>query len=98
MCLKSPHLFFSTCGPFSRYFSGSHVCQTCGGSTTWSSTLMIFGSSSIAPYGTAVLTSASVLRFENLRCGRHAEHPAGVAHAPHRDAVCDAVGLLGVPG
>src|SRR5436309_1684108 len=47
MCLKSPHRLRSTWGPFSRYFSGSHVCQTCDGSTTWSSTLMIFGSSSI---------------------------------------------------
>src|SRR5205807_3102683 len=53
MCLKSPHRLRSTWGPFSRYFSGSHVCQTCDGSTTWSSTLMIFGSSSIETYATA---------------------------------------------
>src|SRR3954454_9098337 len=32
-------------GPFSRYLAGSQVCQRCGGSTTWSSTLTIFGSS-----------------------------------------------------
>src|SRR5256885_16221575 len=32
-------------GPFSLYFSGSHACQTWAGSTTWSSTLMILGSS-----------------------------------------------------
>src|SRR5438874_4984276 len=53
MCLKSPHRLRSTWGPFSRYFSGSHVCQTCDGSTTWSSTLMIFGSSSIGAKATA---------------------------------------------
>ena len=34
-------------GPRSRHFEGNHVCQTWGGSTTWSSTLMIFGSSRI---------------------------------------------------
>src|SRR4051794_25321185 len=43
--LKSPHFLRSTFGPRSRHFSGNQVCQTCGGSTTWSSTLMIFGSS-----------------------------------------------------
>ena len=43
-CLKPPHFFRSTRGPRSRYFSGSQVCQTWGGSTTWSSTLMILGS------------------------------------------------------
>ena len=31
-----------------RIAAGSRSCQTCGGSTTWSSTLMIFGSSVIA--------------------------------------------------
>ena len=31
-------------GPRARHFSGSQVCHTCGGSTTWSSTLMIRGS------------------------------------------------------
>src|SRR5436190_14003416 len=66
MCLKSPHRFRSTWGPFSRYFSGSHVCQTCDGSTTWSSTLMIFGSSSIGAKATAVLTWTSVLWVERL--------------------------------
>src|SRR5215471_851011 len=33
----------STLGPRSRYRSGSQVSQTWGGSTTWSSTLMILG-------------------------------------------------------
>ena len=46
-----PHCFRSTRGPFSRYFSGSHVCQTWAGSTTWSSTLMIFGRSTASPIG-----------------------------------------------
>src|SRR5579863_3112664 len=43
-CWKLPHRLRSTRGPRSRYFSGSHVCHTWGGSTTWSSTLMILGS------------------------------------------------------
>ena len=33
----------STLGPRSRNRSGSHVSHTWGGSTTWSSTLMILG-------------------------------------------------------
>src|SRR5262245_21275815 len=41
-------LYCSMRGPRSRNFSGSHFCHRCGGSTTWSSTLMILGSS-IAP-------------------------------------------------
>src|SRR6476469_135963 len=45
MWTKGANLSRFTRGPCSRYFSGSHVCQTCAGSTTWSSTLMIFGSS-----------------------------------------------------
>src|ERR1700736_3285062 len=40
----------STLGPRSRNFGGSQVSQRWGGSTTWSSTLMIFGSSVIAAY------------------------------------------------
>src|ERR1700722_7636552 len=43
-CLKLPHCLRSTRGPRSRHFFGSHVCHTWGGSTTWSSTLMILGS------------------------------------------------------
>src|SRR5436190_10116879 len=99
MCLKSPHRFRSTWGPFSRYFAGSHVCQTCDGSTTWSSTLMIFGSSSIAGHATAELTSASVFSLvQDLRGRSHAEHPVGVAHHGHRHTVGDVVGVVGVAG
>src|SRR4051794_36872057 len=43
--LNPPHFLRTIFGPRSRNLSGSHVCQTCGGSTTWSSTLMILGSS-----------------------------------------------------
>src|SRR5665213_552451 len=45
LCENAPQRLRSTRGPFSRYFSGNQVCHTCAGSTTWSSTLMIFGSS-----------------------------------------------------
>src|SRR3954452_24907008 len=31
-------------GPRARCLSGNHVCHTCAGSTTWSSTLTILGS------------------------------------------------------
>ena len=43
MCFMPPTPRRSTFGPRSRYFAGSHGSQTCAGSTTWSSTLMIFG-------------------------------------------------------
>ena len=43
--VKSPQRARSTRGPCSRIRSGSRSCQRCAGSTTWSSTLMIFGSS-----------------------------------------------------
>src|SRR6185437_8123400 len=33
----------SMCGPRSRNLAGSHRSHVCAGSTTWSSTLMIFG-------------------------------------------------------
>src|SRR3954463_697265 len=96
---KSPHRLRSMRGPCSRYFSGSHVCQTCDGSTTWSSTLMIFGSSSIAAKATAVLTPTSVLpRVEDLGGRRHAEDPVGVAHRRHRHPVGHVVGVVGVAG
>ena len=42
---KSPHRARSTRGPRSRIEAGRRSCHKCGGSTTWSSTLMIFGSS-----------------------------------------------------
>src|SRR4051812_603713 len=35
----------TTFGPRSRYLAGSQRSNTCAGSTTWSSTLMIFGRS-----------------------------------------------------
>src|SRR5206468_7266772 len=96
---KSPHRLRSTWGPFSRYFWGSHVCQTCDGSTTWSSTLMIFGSSSIGSQATANLTPASVFPWvEDLGGRRHAEHPVGVAHDRHGHPVGDVVGVVGVAG
>src|SRR5215831_16689420 len=41
----SPHRARSMRGPRSRIFAGSLSCQRCAGSTTWSSTLMIFGMS-----------------------------------------------------
>ena len=45
LCENAPQRLRSMRGPFSRYFCGNQVCHTCAGSTTWSSTLMIFGSS-----------------------------------------------------
>ena len=43
---RSPALYRrSMRGPSARCCSGSQVCQRCAGSTTWSSTLTIFGSS-----------------------------------------------------
>src|SRR5438309_83675 len=45
LCENAPHRLRSMRGPFSRYFCGNQVCHTCAGSTTWSSTLTIFGSS-----------------------------------------------------
>lgn len=38
----------TTRGPMSRYLDGSRSRQTCGGSTVWSSTEMIFGKVSMA--------------------------------------------------
>src|SRR3974390_2430620 len=49
-CLNEPHRLRSTRGPRSRYFSGSQVCQTWGGSTTWSSTLMILANAMAPGY------------------------------------------------
>src|SRR5688572_27202798 len=43
MCFMPAMPLRSTCGPASRKRSGSQVSQTCGGSTTWSSTLTIIG-------------------------------------------------------
>src|SRR5438132_8619276 len=45
LCENAPHRLRSIRGPVSRYFCGNQVCHTCAGSTTWSSTLTIFGSS-----------------------------------------------------
>ena len=43
MKIISPSGACSTRGPMSRYFFGRRDCQTSAGSTTWSSTEMIFG-------------------------------------------------------
>src|SRR5688500_7441041 len=54
-------------GPASRYRSGSHVCQRCDGSTTWSSTLTIIG---IVGVAVVALTRPSFGSDTNLT-GRH---------------------------
>src|SRR5262245_59935316 len=69
-------------GPRSRYFCGSQVCHTCDGSTTWSSTLMIFGSAMTLPARVwdrfAYLTLAS---GTTPSLGRGAGHGLGVGLA-----------------
>src|SRR5258708_6086199 len=45
MCFMTPMPRRSTCGPAARCLAGSHRSKRCAGSTTWSSTLMILGSS-----------------------------------------------------
>src|SRR3954453_19848433 len=62
-------------GPLSRYFAGSQVCQRWAGSTTWSSTLTIFGSSACicSPFLTArqmSLQPDEIPRPCHLRRGR----------------------------
>ena len=49
MCSMSPMPRRSALGPRSRKRAGSQVSHRCGGSTMWSSTLMIFGSGVRAP-------------------------------------------------
>src|SRR4051812_26370655 len=72
LCTKGAQLWRSTRGPWSRYFSGNQVCHTCGGSTTWSSTLMILGKST-------TLTLASGI----TRWPAGAIDPFGLQVAPH---------------
>src|SRR6266498_3613209 len=47
MCFIVPIPRRSTLGPRSASLAGNQVFHRCAGSTTWSSTLMIFGSSAI---------------------------------------------------
>src|SRR5712691_6812151 len=65
LCENAPHRLRSMRGPRSRYFCGNQVCHTCAGSTTWSSTLTIFGSSI-----EALPRPASAVCFLTLASGR----------------------------
>src|SRR5262245_9288247 len=53
----------SAFGPRSRNRAGSHVSQRCGGSTTWSSTLMILGKSACTHAPGRNLTRRQILRL-----------------------------------
>src|ERR1700730_5456310 len=73
----------STLGPRSRNFGGSQVSQRWGGSTTWSSTLMIFGSSVIVAY--------CIQSSDDHACGPQGGDPLG---AVSNDVGEDFVGVL----
>ena len=61
MCSISPMPRRSALGPRSRKRAGSQVSQRCGGSTMWSSTLMIFGSGVVLPSRGVVSSITSVM-------------------------------------